>query len=110
MVALWFTCRGGPSQGREHEWMFASEEGRGQVAASCRSRRTILVSMRRSQQYGDVEVLKVCALSQGCCLQLARWSSSSAGVHSCHLPEHFTNQQLPSSSAPQRSRKHSIMR
>ena len=47
-------------QGREHEWMFASEEGQAQVAASCRSRRAILVSMRRGQQYGDISALKAC--------------------------------------------------
>ena len=40
--------------------MFASAEGQAQVAASCRSRRTVLVSMRRGQQYGDVDALKAC--------------------------------------------------
>ena len=53
-------------QGREHEWMFASEEGQAQVAASCRSRRTILVSMRRGQQYGGIAALKV-RLLRSCC-------------------------------------------
>jgi len=56
------TCSvAGSAQGREHEWMFASEEGQAQVAASCRSRRTVLVSMRRGQQYGDVDALKACS-------------------------------------------------
>ena len=48
-------------QGREHEWMFASEEGQAQVAASCRSCRTVLVSMRRGQRYGNIDALKVCS-------------------------------------------------
>ena len=62
-TVVWMTTSSPPgvasAQGREHEWMFASEEGRAQVAASCRSRRTILISMRRGQQYGDLDALKV---------------------------------------------------
>lgn len=45
-------------QGREHEWLFASEEGQRQLAAGCASRRVIIVSLARGQQYGDLAALQ----------------------------------------------------
>lgn len=46
-------------QGREHEWLFASEEGQRQLAAGCASRRVIIVSLARGQQCGDLAALQV---------------------------------------------------
>ena len=45
-------------QGREQEWMFGAEEGQWQVAASCRSQRVVLVSLRRGLAYGDLDAIK----------------------------------------------------
>lgn len=38
-------------QGRESEWLFASEEGQWQVAGQCRSSRVILTAMGRGHQF-----------------------------------------------------------
>ena len=40
-------------QGREHEWLFASEAGQQQVAASCAAKRLILVTLNRGHTFGD---------------------------------------------------------
>jgi hypothetical protein len=47
------------AQGREHEWLFASEEGQRQLAGACASRRVVVVAMARGQQYGDLAALQV---------------------------------------------------
>ncbi len=52
-------------QGREHEWLFASEEGQKQVAAGCASRRVIIVSLGRSQHFGDLAALQVISALSG---------------------------------------------
>ena len=38
-------------QGRESEWLFASEEGQGQVAGQCSCRRLILVALGRGHHF-----------------------------------------------------------
>eukprot|EP00884_Botryococcus_braunii_P023150 jgi/Botrbrau1/9519/Bobra.0211s0010.1 len=45
-------------QGREHEWVFASEEGQRQIAAQCSTGRLIVLSLSHCQQYGSLEEVK----------------------------------------------------
>ncbi|KAK9806887.1 hypothetical protein WJX72_006435 [[Myrmecia] bisecta] len=42
-------------QGREHEWMFSSEEGHRQIAVSCLSRRVIIVSLNRGHSFASMQ-------------------------------------------------------
>ncbi len=44
-------------QGREQEWLFASEEGRWQVAGECLSRRVIFVTLNRGHTFKGVQAV-----------------------------------------------------
>lgn len=43
-----------PAQGRESDWLFATEEGQWQVAGECGAHRIILVTLGRGHVYGGV--------------------------------------------------------
>ena len=45
-------------QGRESEWLFASEEGQWQVAGQCGCRRVILVSLSRGHTFGPTAAVQ----------------------------------------------------
>nr|XP_056700690.1 eEF1A lysine and N-terminal methyltransferase [Euleptes europaea] len=45
-------------QGRETEWLFGTEEGRKQLAASAGFRRLITVALHRDQHYEDMEAIQ----------------------------------------------------
>ncbi|XP_066548047.1 eEF1A lysine and N-terminal methyltransferase [Amia ocellicauda] len=45
-------------QGRESDWLYSSEEGRGQLALSAGFRRLVVVAMHRDQQYSDMQAVQ----------------------------------------------------
>lgn len=45
-------------QGREHEWLFSSPEGQGQVAHGCSAKRVILVSLNRGHTFGGMKAVQ----------------------------------------------------
>ncbi len=45
-------------QGREHEWLFSSEEGRWELLAGCSVTRLVVVSLERGQDYGDMAAIQ----------------------------------------------------
>ncbi|DBB00023.1 TPA: hypothetical protein ACH3X1_013883 [Trebouxia sp. C0004] len=45
-------------QGREHEWLFSSPEGQGQVAQGCSAKRVILVSLNRGHTFGSMKAVQ----------------------------------------------------
>lgn len=45
-------------QGREHEWLFASAEGQGQVAQGCSAKRVIVVSLNRGHTFGSLKAVQ----------------------------------------------------
>lgn len=45
-------------QGREHEWLFASPEGQGQVAQGCSAKRVIVVSLNRGHEFGSLKAVQ----------------------------------------------------
>lgn len=45
-------------QGREHEWLFASPEGQGQVAQGCSAKRVIVVSLNRGHLFGSLKAVQ----------------------------------------------------
>lgn len=44
-------------QGREQEWLFATEEGRWQVAAECLSKRVIFVILNRGHAFKGTQAV-----------------------------------------------------
>ncbi|KAA6429889.1 MAG: hypothetical protein FRX49_00321, partial [Trebouxia sp. A1-2] len=45
-------------QGREHEWLFSSPEGQGQVAQGCSAKRVVLVSLNRGHTFGSMKAVQ----------------------------------------------------
>lgn len=45
-------------QGREHEWLFGSEEGRARLSASCAVRRLVLISLGRGHEFGTAQAVQ----------------------------------------------------
>ena len=45
-------------QGREHEWLFASPEGQGQVAQGCSAKRVIVVSLNRGHIFASLKAVQ----------------------------------------------------
>ncbi|DBB16766.1 TPA: hypothetical protein ACH3X3_015005 [Trebouxia sp. C0006] len=45
-------------QGREHEWLFSSPEGQGQVAQGCSAKRVVLVSLNRGHTFGGMKAVQ----------------------------------------------------
>ncbi len=49
-------CCNAGVQGREHDWLFGSEEGQWQVAEQCRAARLILLSLNRGHHFASLKV------------------------------------------------------
>ena len=45
-------------QEREHEWLFVSPEGQGQVAQGCSAKRVVIVSLNRGHDFGSLKAVQ----------------------------------------------------